>query len=90
MEFAVNDGPLAGVDGKLVTARHIRERLIKETRTNVALKVADTEAPNIFTVSGRGETQIAILVEQMRRQQTRRQEVCQLLPEKRIQSLVAF
>src|SRR5204862_7817032 len=68
MEFAVNDGPLAGVDGKLVTARHIRERLIKETRTNVALRVADTDAPNIFMVSGRGEMQIAILVEQMRRE----------------------
>ena len=68
MEFAVNDGPLAGQEGKLVTARHIRERLIKETRTNVALKVADTDAPNIFAVSGRGEMQIAILVEQMRRE----------------------
>src|SRR2546430_757191 len=55
MQFAVNDGPLAGIEGKLVTARHIRERLIKETRTNVALRVADTEAPNIFTVGGRGE-----------------------------------
>ena len=68
MEFAVNDGPLAGMEGKLVTARHIRERLIKETRTNVALRVADTAAPNIFAVSGRGEMQIAILVEQMRRE----------------------
>ena len=68
MEFAVNDGPLAGMEGKLVTARHIRERLIKETRTNVALRVADTPAPNIFAVSGRGEMQIAILVEQMRRE----------------------
>src|SRR5213078_646062 len=68
MEFAVNDGPLAGQDGKLITARHIRERLIKETRTNVALRVADTDAPNIFLVSGRGEMQIAILVEQMRRE----------------------
>ena len=68
MKFAVNDGPLAGQDGKLVTARHIRERLIKETRTNVALRVADTDAPNIFEVSGRGEMQIAILVEQMRRE----------------------
>src|SRR6185369_3994301 len=68
MEFAVNDGPLAGQEGKLVTARHIRERLIKETRTNVALRVKDTEAPNIFEVSGRGEMQIAILVEQMRRE----------------------
>ncbi len=68
MQFAVNDGPLAGQDGKLVTARHIRERLIKETRTNVALRVADTEASNVFEVSGRGEMQIAILVEQMRRE----------------------
>ncbi|MEK7676406.1 MAG: translational GTPase TypA [Verrucomicrobiota bacterium] len=68
MQFAVNDGPLAGQEGKLVTARHIRERLIKETRTNVALRVADTDAPNVFEVSGRGEMQIAILVEQMRRE----------------------
>jgi GTP-binding protein len=68
MEFAVNDGPLAGQDGKLVTARHVKERLIKETRTNVALRVEETAAPNIFAVSGRGEMQIAILVEQMRRE----------------------
>src|SRR2546421_640006 len=68
MQFAVNDGPLAGVDGKLVTARHIWERLVKEVRTNVALKIEQTEAPNIFNVSGRGEMQIAILVEQMRRE----------------------
>jgi GTP-binding protein len=68
MQFAVNDGPLAGMDGKLVTARHIWERLIKEIRTNVALRVAQTDAPNIFNVSGRGEMQIAILVEQMRRE----------------------
>src|SRR6202035_2106044 len=68
MQFAVNDGPLAGVDGKLVTARHIWDRLVKEVRTNVALKIEQTEAPNIFNVSGRGEMQIAILVEQMRRE----------------------
>ena len=68
MQFAVNDGPLAGQDGKLVTARHIRERLWKEIRTNISLKVADTDAPNIFEVSARGEMQIAILVEQMRRE----------------------
>ena len=68
MQFAVNDGPLAGMDGKLVTARHIWERLKKEIRTNVALRVAQTEAPNIFNVAGRGEMQIAILVEQMRRE----------------------
>ena len=68
MQFAVNDGPLAGIDGKLVTARHIWERLTKEVRTNVALRIAQTDAPNIFNVSGRGEMQIAILVEQMRRE----------------------
>jgi GTP-binding protein len=68
MEFAVNDGPLAGQDGKLVTARHIWERLQKETRTNVALRIAQTADPKVFEVSGRGEMQIAILVEQMRRE----------------------
>jgi len=68
MEFAVNDGPLAGLDGKLVTARHIWDRLVKETRTNVALRIAQTSEPKIFAVAGRGEMQIAILVEQMRRE----------------------
>src|SRR5437870_592747 len=68
MQFAVNDGPLAGTDGQLVTARHIWERLVKEVRTNVAVRIQQTEAPNIFNVSGRGEMQIAILVEQMRRE----------------------
>jgi GTP-binding protein len=68
MEFAVNDGPLAGQDGKLVTARHIWDRLVKEVRTNVALRIAQTSDPKVFAVSGRGEMQIAILVEQMRRE----------------------
>src|SRR5712675_2303591 len=68
MEFAVNDGPLAGQDGKLVTARHIWDRLVKEIRTNVALRIAQTPDPKVFAVSGRGEMQIAILVEQMRRE----------------------
>jgi GTP-binding protein len=68
MEFAVNDGPLAGKDGKLVTARHIWERLQKEIRTNVALRIKQTADPKIFEVEGRGEMQIAILVEQMRRE----------------------
>jgi len=68
MQFTVNDGPLAGRDGKFVTARHVRERLYKEIRTNISLHVEDTDAPNIFLVSARGEMQIAILVEQMRRE----------------------
>ena len=68
MEFAVNDGPLAGQDGKLVTARHIWDRLVNELRTNVALRIAQTSDPKIFSVSGRGVMQIAILVEQMRRE----------------------
>jgi GTP-binding protein len=68
MQFAVNDSPLAGNDGKLVTARHIWERLVKEVRTNVALRISPTDDPKIFNVSGRGEMQIAILVEQMRRE----------------------
>jgi GTP-binding protein len=68
MEFAVNDGPLSGQDGKLVTARHIWERLQREVRTNVALRIAPTSDPKLFAVAGRGEMQIAILVEQMRRE----------------------
>ncbi|HEY1173927.1 MAG TPA: translational GTPase TypA [Verrucomicrobiae bacterium] len=68
MEFAVNDGPLAGQDGKLVTARHIWDRLVKEIRTNVALRIKQTSDPKVFEVAGRGEMQIAILVEQMRRE----------------------
>ena len=68
MEFAVNDGPLGGQDGKLVTARHIWERLQKEIRTNVAIRIKQTNDPKIFEVEGRGEMQIAILVEQMRRE----------------------
>src|SRR5579859_7587019 len=68
MQFAVNDGPLAGQDGKLVTARHIWDRLVKEIRTNVAVRISQTDLPKIFEVEGRGEMQIAILVEQMRRE----------------------
>jgi GTP-binding protein len=68
MQFAVNDGPLAGKEGKFVTARHLSDRLHKETRTNISLTVQDTEAANIFLVSARGEMQIAVLVEQMRRE----------------------
>ncbi len=68
MEFAVIDGPLGGQDGKLVTARHIWDRLVKEIRTNVALRIKQTSDPKVFEVSGRGEMQIAVLVEQMRRE----------------------
>ena len=68
MNFVVNDSPLAGREGKFLTARHIKERLIRETRTNVSLGFAETDLAGVFTVSARGEMQIAILVEQMRRE----------------------
>jgi GTP-binding protein len=68
MNFLVNDSPLAGREGKFLTARHIKERLVRETRTNVSLGFAETDLAGVFTVSARGEMQIAILVEQMRRE----------------------
>jgi GTP-binding protein len=68
MEFAVNDGPLAGRDGKLVTSRQIRERLLRETKSNISLKVEETGEGTRFKVTARGAMQIAILVEQMRRE----------------------
>jgi GTP-binding protein len=68
MQFCVNDGPLAGREGKFLTSRQLRERLYKEIRMNISLKVQDTDVPNIYLVSARGELQIAILVEQMRRE----------------------
>jgi GTP-binding protein len=68
MNFLVNDSPLAGREGKLLTARHIKERLVRECRTNVSLQFIETETAGIFTLSARGEMQIAILVEQMRRE----------------------
>jgi GTP-binding protein len=68
MQFVVNDSPLAGREGKFLTARHIRDRLIRETRTNVSIQVEDTNMAGYFDVSARGEMQIAILVEQMRRE----------------------
>src|SRR5690606_5092493 len=64
----INDGPLAGREGKLLTARQIRERLVRETRTNVSLVFEDTDTAGHFKLSARGEMQIAILVEQMRRE----------------------
>jgi GTP-binding protein len=68
MEFAVNDGPLAGRDGKLVTSRQIRERLVREMKTNISLRMKDGAESTHFTITARGAMQIAILVEQMRRE----------------------
>jgi GTP-binding protein len=68
MRICVNDSPLAGRDGKLLTARQIKDRLIRETRTNVSIQVNETEAAGQFEVKARGEMQIAVLVEQMRRE----------------------
>jgi GTP-binding protein len=68
MRMLVNDSPFAGREGKFVTARHLRERLIRETRGNISLQVSDTETAGAFEINARGEMQIAILVEQMRRE----------------------
>jgi GTP-binding protein len=68
MNFMVNNSPFAGREGKFVTTPKLRERLYRETRTNVALRVADTDQPDVFKVSGRGELQLAILIETMRRE----------------------
>src|SRR5437764_8702980 len=68
MQILVTDSPFAGGDGKFVTVRHLRERLVRETRTNVSLEVNDTETAGAFEINARGEMQIAILVEQMRRE----------------------
>ncbi len=68
MELHVNKSPLAGQEGKLITTRQIRDRLHKEIRTNVAMKVEDTDSPDVYKVSGRGELHIGILLENMRRE----------------------
>ena len=69
MEFCVNNGPLGGKDGKFVTSRQIGERLVRETRLNVSIHVREKEnEPNTFIVSARGELQIAVIVETMRRE----------------------
>jgi len=68
MNFQVNTSPLAGLDGKYVTSRQIRERLHRELLTNMALRVEDTPDSDVFLVSGRGELHLTILIENMRRE----------------------
>lgn len=68
MFFSVNDSPFAGTEGKFVTSRHLRERLYKELNTDVSLRVEDTDTPETFKVSGRGELHLSILIETMRRE----------------------
>jgi GTP-binding protein len=68
MTFQVNNSPFAGKDGKFLTSRQIRDRLMRETLHNVALRVEDTEDPDKFKVSGRGELHLSVLIETMRRE----------------------
>ncbi|HKH45332.1 MAG TPA: translational GTPase TypA [Thermoanaerobaculia bacterium] len=68
MMMSINDSPFSGRDGKHVTSRKLKERLEKETLTNVSIRVEPTDSPEIFKVSGRGELQLAILIEMMRRE----------------------
>ena len=68
MTFSVNNGPLAGKEGKYITSRHIRDRLFKELEKNVSLRVKETNSADSFEVSGRGELHLSILIETMRRE----------------------
>lgn len=68
MMFSVNNSPFAGREGDYVTSRHLRDRLFKEVETNVSMKVEETDSPDSFKVSGRGELHLAVLIETMRRE----------------------
>jgi GTP-binding protein len=68
MNFQVNTSPLAGREGRFVTSRQLRERLYRELQSNVALRVEDTDEPDVLRVSGRGELHLTILIERMRRE----------------------
>lgn len=68
MNFIVNDSPLAGQEGKFVTSRHLRDRLFRELNTDVSLRVEETESPDSYKVSGRGELHLSVLIENMRRE----------------------
>ena len=68
IQFSVNNSPFAGREGQYVTSRNLRERLDKELQTNVSIRVEDTESPDTFKVLGRGELQLAVLIEMMRRE----------------------
>ena len=68
VDFMVNTSPFAGREGKYLTSRHLRDRLYRELQSNVALRVEDTSLPDVFTVAGRGELHLTILMETMRRE----------------------
>jgi GTP-binding protein len=68
MTFGVNTSPLAGKEGQYLTSRHLRDRLERETLGNVAIRINDTESPDVIEVAGRGELQLAVLIETMRRE----------------------
>ena len=68
MNFIVNDSPLAGQEGKFVTSRHLRDRLFQELNTDVSLRVEETDSPDSYKVSGRGELHLSVLIENMRRE----------------------